>query len=154
MRCPFCKMDNDRVIDTRPSEDGSVIRRRRECMNCTRRFTTHERLEEMPVRVVKKGGRREPFDRDKILVGVRRAVEKRPVSLEQVEEIVTSLERQILDQTEREIPTRAIGEMVMKKLGEIDEVAYVRFASVYREYQAVDEFIKEITSMNLEPKDT
>lgn len=152
MRCPFCKKDNDKVIDTRPSEDGSVIRRRRECMNCARRFTTHERLEEMPVRVVKKSGRREPFDRDKILVGVRRAVEKRPVSLEQVEELVAGLERQILDQTEREIPTQAIGEMVMKKLGEIDEVAYVRFASVYREYQAVEEFIKEITSMNLVPK--
>ena len=153
MRCPFCKKDNDKVIDTRLSEDGSVIRRRRECINCTRRFTTHERLEEMPVRVVKKSGRREPFDRDKILVGVRRAVEKRPVSMEEVEEIVASLERQILDQTEREISSMTIGEMVMKKLGEIDEVAYVRFASVYREYKAVEEFIQEIRSMSLHPKD-
>lgn len=153
MRCPFCKVDNDKVIDTRPSEDGSVIRRRRECIQCGRRFTTHERLEEMPVRVVKKSGRREPFDREKILVGVRRAVEKRPVSGEQVEEVVAALERQILDQTEREIPTRVIGEMVMKRLGEIDEVAYVRFASVYREYQAVEEFIQEISSMSVLRKD-
>lgn len=152
MRCPFCSKDNDKVMDTRSSDDGSVIRRRRECLHCARRFTTHERLEEMPVRVVKKSGRREPFDRDKILAGVRRAIEKRPVSLEQIEELVTGLERQILDQTKREIPAKTIGEMVMQKLGEIDEVAYVRFASVYREYQAVEEFIKEITSMNLVPK--
>lgn len=147
MRCPFCKKDNDKVIDTRPSEDGSVIRRRRECINCSRRFTTHERLEEMPVRVVKKNGRREPFDREKILVGVRRAVEKRPVTVEKVEEVVNAIERQILDQTQREIPSQTIGEMVMKKLGEVDEVAYVRFASVYREFRAVEEFIQEIRSM-------
>ncbi len=147
MRCPFCKKDNDKVIDTRPSEDGSVIRRRRECLDCSRRFTTHERLEEMPVRVVKKSGRREPFDRAKILVGVMRAVEKRPVSAEQAEEIVASIERQILDQTDREISTRDIGNLLMDRLRRIDEVAYVRFASVYREYQAVQEFIQEISSM-------
>lgn len=147
MRCPFCKKDNDKVIDTRPSEDGSVIRRRRECLECNKRFTTHERLEEMPVRVVKKNGRREPFDREKILVGVRRAVEKRPVTVEKVEEVVNAIERQILDQTQREIPSQTIGEMVMKKLGEVDEVAYVRFASVYREFRAVEEFIQEIRSM-------
>jgi transcriptional regulator NrdR len=150
MRCPFCKKDNDKVIDTRPSEDGSVIRRRRECLDCSRRFTTHERLEEMPVRVVKKSGRREPFDRAKILMGVMRAVEKRPVSAEQAEEIVTSIERQILDQTDREISTRDIGNLVMDRLRKIDEVAYVRFVSVYREYQAVEEFIQEISSMGTE----
>lgn len=150
MRCPFCKKDNDKVIDTRPSEDGSVIRRRRECLDCSRRFTTHERLEEMPVRVVKKSGRREPFDRAKILAGVIRAVEKRPVSAEQAEEIVASIERQILDQTDREISTRDIGNLVMDRLRKIDEVAYVRFVSVYREYQAVEEFIQEISSMGTE----
>jgi transcriptional repressor NrdR len=148
MRCPFCKKDNDKVIDTRPSEDGSAIRRRRECLECNKRFTTHERLEEMPVRVVKKSGRREPFDRAKILGGVLRAVEKRSISVETVESLVESIEREILDQTDREISTRDIGELVMAKLQGVDEVAYVRFASVYREYQALEEFIKEIRTIN------
>lgn len=152
MRCPFCKQDNDKVIDTRPSEDGSVIRRRRECLNCARRFTTHERLEEMPVRVVKKNGRREPFDRAKILMGVLRAVEKRPVSAEQAEELVASIEREVLDRADREIASQAIGELLMTRLRQIDEVAYVRFASVYREYQAVEQFIQEISSMNMPPE--
>ncbi len=147
MRCPFCKKDNDKVIDTRPSEDGSAIRRRRECLECNKRFTTHERLEEMPVRVVKKNGRREPFDRMKIQNGVARAVEKRPISAETVENVVDAIEREILDQTDREISTRDIGELVMAKLRAMDEVAYVRFASVYREYQAVDEFVKEIRTI-------
>ncbi len=148
MRCPFCKQDNDKVIDTRPSEDGSAIRRRRECIMCGRRFTTHERLEEMPVKVVKKNGKREPLEHSKILAGVSRALEKRSVSVEQIEEIVAAIERQILDRSEREIDSKTIGEMVMAKLREVDEVAYVRFASVYREYQAVDEFIKEISLMS------
>lgn len=148
MRCPFCKKDNDKVIDTRPSEDGSAIRRRRECLECNKRFTTHERLEEMPVRVVKKNGRREPFDRSKIQSGVMRAVEKRSISLETVEKLVESIEREILDQTEREISTRDIGELVMTRLRAMDEVAYVRFASVYREYRALEEFIKEIRTIN------
>lgn len=148
MRCPFCKKDNDKVIDTRPSEDGSAIRRRRECLECSKRFTTHERLEEMPVRVVKKNGRREPFDRSKILNGVLRAVEKRSISMETVEKFVESIEREVLDQTEREISTSDIGELVMTRLRSMDEVAYVRFASVYREYQALEEFIKEIRTIN------
>ena len=148
MRCPFCKKDNDKVIDTRPSEDGSAIRRRRECLECSKRFTTHERLEEMPVRVIKKNGRREPFDRSKILSGVMRAVEKRSFSIEQVESLVESIEREILDQTDREISTRDIGELVMGRLRAMDEVAYVRFASVYREYQALEEFITEIRTFN------
>ncbi len=148
MRCPFCKKDNDKVIDTRPSEDGSAIRRRRECLECNKRFTTHERLEEMPVRVIKKSGRREPFDRSKILNGILRAVEKRPVSIEDVETLVESIEHEVLDKTEREISTRDIGELVMTRLRERDEVAYVRFASVYREYQALEEFIKEIRTIN------
>ncbi len=148
MRCPFCKKDNDRVIDTRPSEDGSAIRRRRECLGCGKRFTTHERLEEMPVRVVKKNGRREPFDRAKILTGVMRAVEKRSISIEEVEKMVDDMEREILDQPEREIATRDIGDLVMAKLRAVDEVAYVRFASVYREYRALEEFINEIRTFN------
>ena len=148
MRCPFCKKDNDKVIDTRPSEDGSAIRRRRECLECNKRFTTHERLEEMPVRVIKKSGRREPFDRSKILNGVMRAVEKRAMSIEDVENLVESIEREVLDQTDREISTRDIGELVMSRLRAVDEVAYVRFASVYREYQALEEFIKEIRTIN------
>ncbi len=147
MRCPFCKKDNDKVIDTRPSEDGSVIRRRRECLDCAKRFTTHERLEEMPVRVVKKSGRREPFDRSKILNGVTRAVEKRSISIETVENLVESIEREVLEGTDREISTKDIGELVMAKLRAVDEVAYVRFASVYREYQALEEFINEIRTI-------
>ncbi|MCC8191327.1 MAG: transcriptional regulator NrdR [Planctomycetes bacterium] len=148
MRCPFCKHDNDKVIDTRPSEDGSAIRRRRECLQCAKRFTPHERLEEMPVRVVKKNGRREPFDRAKILTGVMRAVEKRSISIDTVESLVEAIERQVLDQADREIDTRVIGELVMARLRAVDEVAYVRFASVYREYQALEEFIKEIRTIN------
>ena len=147
MRCPYCKKDNDKVIDTRPSEDGSCIRRRRECLECAKRFTTHERLEEMPVKVVKKNGRREPFDRSKILTGVNRAVEKRSISVDTVEELVQSIEREVLDSGEREISTSRIGEIVMQKLREMDEVAYVRFASVYREYQALDQFIEEIQTI-------
>ena len=147
MRCPFCKQDNDKVIDTRPSDDGFAIRRRRECLACNKRFTTHERLEEMPVRVIKKSGRREPFDRTKILGGIVRAVEKRSISLETVEILVDAIEREILNQTDREISTRDIGELVMSHLRAMDEVAYVRFASVYREYRALEEFIKEIRSI-------
>ncbi len=147
MRCPFCKKDNDKVIDTRPSEDGSVIRRRRECLECGKRFTTHERLEEMPVRVVKKTGRREPFERGKILNGVMRAVEKRSISLETVERLVESIEREVLEGSDREITTNEIGELVMAKLRAVDEVAYVRFASVYREFQALEEFIHEIRTI-------
>ena len=147
MRCPFCKKDNDKVIDTRPSEDGSAIRRRRECLECSRRFTTYERLEEISVRVVKKNGGRETFDRAKIHNGVARAVEKRSISAETVERLVDLIVREILDQTDREISTHDIGKLVMAKLIALDEVAYVRFASVYREYKAVEEFIKEIRAI-------
>ncbi|MCC8180269.1 MAG: transcriptional regulator NrdR [Planctomycetes bacterium] len=148
MRCPYCKKDNDKVIDTRPSEDGATIRRRRECIDCGKRFTTHERLEEMPVRVVKKTGRREPFDRAKVQIGLQRAVEKRSISMQTVESLVDAIEREVMDRPDREIPSREIGEMVMTKLRKLDEVAYVRFASVYREYQKLDEFINEIRTIN------
>lgn len=148
MRCPYCKKDNDKVIDTRPSEDGSTIRRRRECLECAKRFTTHERLEDLPIRVIKKTGRREPYDRNKILNGVLRAVEKRSISTQTVEDLVNSVEREILDRSEREISTLEIGDLLLARLRELDEVAYIRFASVYREYSALDEFIAEIRSIN------
>ena len=148
MRCPFCKLDDDKVIDTRPAEDGSTIRRRRECASCGRRFTTHERLEELPVRVIKRSGAREPFAKGKILAGVLRALEKRNISTEAAERLVDEVEREAMDAADREISTRDLGEMVMTRLLKLDEVAYVRFASVYRQYQALDEFVQEIRSIN------
>ena len=149
MRCPYCKKDSDRVIDTRTSDDGSVIRRRRVCL-CGRRFTTHERLEELPLRVVKKSGQRQPFRREKVLAGVQRAIEKRPVPPERAEALVDEVERELLDRGEREVPSRVIGELVVTKMRSLDDVAYVRFASVYREFQAVDEFVKEIQTIRSE----
>ena len=149
MRCPYCKKDHDRVIDTRTSDDGGVIRRRREC-HCGRRFTTHERLEELPLRVVKKNGQRQPFRREKVLAGVQRAIEKRAIPAERAEALVDEVERELLDRGEREVPSRAIGELVVAKMRALDDVAYVRFASVYREFQAVDEFVKEIQTIRSE----
>lgn len=146
MRCPYCKEDHDRVIDTRPSEEGYATRRRRECIACGRRYTTHERLEDMPLRVIKKNNQRVPFNRDKILSGVQLALQKRPVSAEQAEQMVDSIEREILESHEREISTREIGELVMKYLRDTDKVAYVRFASVYRDFKEIGEFLKEIDS--------
>ncbi len=147
MRCPFCKQDNDRVIDSRASNDGFAIRRRRECLECSRRYTTYERLEESPLRVVKKDGRREPFDRGKILAGVRRACEKRPVSDEKLEEIVARIERLCSEKFDREVPTSFIGDLVMQELRTLDQVAYVRFASVYREFKDVTQFLQELRPM-------
>ena len=152
MRCPYCKKDNDRVIDTRTSDDGGVIRRRREC-HCGRRFTTHERLEELPLRVVKKNGQRQPFRREKVLAGVQRAIEKRPVPPEMAETLVDEVERELLDRGEREVASRVIGELVMEKLRTLDDVAYVRFASVYREFQAIDEFVREIQAIRSESEE-
>lgn len=148
MRCPFCQTDDDRVVDTRPSEDGTVIRRRRECNGCARRFTTHERLEELPLRVVKKTGEREPFSREKIMSGVLKALEKRPVSVEEMENLVDDIEREITNSYEREVLAVEIGELVMKRLRKVDAVAYVRFASVYRDFKEVDEFVREISSID------
>lgn len=144
MRCPFCKVDNDRVVDSRSSAEGAVVRRRRECLACGKRFTTYERVEEAPLRVVKKDGTRVAFDREKVLAGVRKACEKRPVSAEQMEELVGSVEDGINKNYEREVPTRAIGEMVMERLKTLDSVAYVRFASVYREFKDPEEFVQVI----------
>lgn len=147
MRCPFCKKDNDKVIDTRPSEDGTVTRRRRECLECGKRYTTHERLEYSPLKVIKKDNTREPFNRDKILAGISRALRKRPVATEQIEGLVDAIEREIAEAHEREVSSGEIGEAIMRHLRAIDKVAYVRFASVYRNFEEVGEFIDEIKTM-------
>ncbi len=144
MRCPWCGNLEDRVVDSREAQEGTATRRRRECAGCGRRFTTYERIEEILPHVVKKDGRREPFDRKKILEGVSRACQKRPVSAEQVEALVTAVERELQELGEREIRTTAIGEAVMKRLRALDEVAYVRFASVYRAFRDVAEFMSEL----------
>ena len=144
MRCPFCKADNDKVVDSRASEGGGAIRRRRECLECGRRYTTYERVEEIPLRVIKKDGTREAFDRRKILEGMSKACEKRPVATEKLEELASDIERQLADVAEREVTSRQIGELVMAKLRELDQVAYVRFASVYRAFKDINQFLEEL----------
>lgn len=144
MRCPFCEGLRDRVVDSREAQNGQVIRRRRECLDCHRRFTTYERSEEIPFMVVKKGGRREPYDRSKILSGLLTACQKRPVSPQQLEEIVEAVEQQLADSPDREIQSEDIGRTVMSRLRQIDKVAYVRFASVYLDFKDVFEFMDEI----------
>jgi transcriptional repressor NrdR len=144
MRCPFCGHLEDRVVDSREAQEGQVTRRRRECLGCKGRFTTYERIEEVLPQVVKKDGRREAFDRRKIVEGVVTACEKRPVSAEQIEALVAGVERELTDLGEREIQTSAIGESVMRRLRSLDEVAYVRFASVYRAFRDVGEFMTEL----------
>ncbi|MHC5053054.1 MAG: transcriptional regulator NrdR, partial [Planctomycetota bacterium] len=136
-----------RVVDSRASADGFAIRRRRECLACGRRYTTYERIEESPIRVVKKDGSREPFDRRKILMGLMKACEKRPVSMDTLEDIVTRIEHLVTDQFEREVPSKFIGRRVMRELRKADQVAYVRFASVYRDFKDVTEFMDEIQPM-------
>lgn len=147
MKCPFCHLDNDRVIDSRSHQDGFAIRRRRECASCKRRYTTYERLEELELKVVKKDHVREPFSRDKIFHGLAKACWKRPVSDEQIRAIVAEVEQEIYDGTDNEIETRRIGEMLMKKLRKVDQVAFVRFASVYREFKDVQDFVDELQPM-------
>ena len=143
MRCPFCKHDETKVIDSRNSQDFS-IRRRRECLSCERRFTTYERIEESPIRVIKKDGTRVPFDREKIRSGVEKACYKRPVSPEQVDRLVGDVEAAIYEDGEREVSSRRIGELVFNALRDLDKVAFVRFASVYREFQDVHDFVDEL----------
>ena len=147
MKCPFCQTTETKVVDSRLSRDGEAIRRRRECQGCGRRFTTYERVEETELHVVKKDGRREPFDRNKVIQGMLKACEKRPVSVELIEEYVASLERELQETGEREVESRLIGEMVMNKLYEVDEVAYVRFASVYRSFKDVNQFMDELRDL-------
>ncbi|SEN20993.1 transcriptional repressor NrdR [Stigmatella aurantiaca] len=147
MRCPFCQDAENKVIDSRESHEGTVIRRRRECLQCKRRFTTYERVEELYPLIVKKDGRREAFDREKILSGLKKACEKRPVSADQIEETVGAIERLLQGMGEKEVPSRVIGEEVMRRLQALDVVAYVRFASVYRSFRDVDEFMKELKDL-------
>jgi transcriptional repressor NrdR len=147
MRCPFCRLDNDRVIDSRASEDGFAIRRRRECLNCKRRYTTYERLEEMAIKVVKKHGEREPFSREKIRAGLAKACWKRPISDEQIDTVIAQVESEIYANFETEVESPYLGELVMRYLGELDQVAYVRFASVYREFKDVRDFVDELRPM-------
>ncbi len=147
MRCPFCGHAEDRVIDSRPSEEGAAIRRRRECISCGSRFTTYEKIETLPLLVIKKDGTRQPFDREKLISGIIKSCEKRPVSTAQVEELVSRIELQIQNALKREISSREIGEMVMEGLKSIDEVAYVRFASVYRQFRDVNSFLEELNEM-------
>ena len=147
MKCPSCPRTDSKVIDSRLSKDGSIVRRRRECEECGKRFTTYERVEEPLPAVVKKDGRRETFDRMKIASGIKRACEKRPISTETIEGMVDSIERWALEQGESEISAAAIGERVMEALQRLDQVAYVRFASVYREFKDVSEFVEEVKPM-------
>ncbi len=147
MKCPFCNNLDSKVVDSRPDKGGSTIRRRRECEQCTKRFTTHERIEEMLPQVCKKDGRREPFDRMKIINGIVKACEKRPISKPDIELLVDRLEARLQESTEREISTTTIGEWVMKELHGMDEVAYVRFASVYRSFRDISEFMQELQEL-------
>lgn len=147
MKCPFCKSEDTRVVDSRGSADGFAIRRRRECLACGRRYTTYERIEESPIRVVKKDGAREPFERRKILSGLIKACEKRPVGIEMLDDVVTRIEHQVTEQFDREVPSAFIGRLIMRELRKVDQVAYVRFASVYRDFKDVTEFMDEIRPM-------
>ncbi len=147
MKCPFCTHMEDKVVDSRESREGDVIRRRRECLKCKRRFTSYERIDEIPYMVVKKDERREPFSREKIMTGLMRACEKRPIAITKLESIVDAVETYVQNSPERERPTSKIGEMIMRKLKELDKVAYVRFASVYLEFQDVSEFFGELKGL-------
>ena len=147
MKCPFCEVDNDKVTDSRASEDGGAIRRRRHCLNCGRRFTTYERYERTSLKVVKKNEVREPFEREKIRSGLERACWKRRISAEQIDAVVADIERDLFDRFEDEIDSRTLGGMVMERLRNLDQVAYVRFASVYREFKDVRDFVEELQPM-------
>ena len=147
MKCPFCSHDDTRVVDSRLGKEGNNVRRRRECPECGRRFTTYERVEEMLPWVIKKDGRREAFDRSKIISGMQRACEKRPVSVEQIEQMVDQLERHFQEAGEKEINASIVGEEVMTALQRVDEVAYVRFASVYRQFKDINEFMLELKDL-------
>ncbi|OGQ13593.1 MAG: transcriptional regulator NrdR [Deltaproteobacteria bacterium RIFCSPHIGHO2_02_FULL_40_11] len=144
MKCPFCNHLENKVIDSRVSKEGDITRRRRECLSCEKRYTTYERIEEVLPMVIKKDGRREPFDRLKIKRGIEKACQKRSISVDRVDELLAEVERHFQEGTDREVKTITIGEYVMGKLKKIDEVAYVRFASVYREFKDVSEFVKEL----------
>ena len=147
MKCPFCDELEDKVVDSRMAKEGEVIRRRRECLGCKRRYTTYERVEEILPVVVKKDGRRESFDRNKILVGLKKACEKRPISIGTIEAVTDRIEKRVQEMGETEIESRVVGEEVMKELHQLDQVAYVRFASVYREFKDIDQFMEELKTL-------
>lgn len=144
MKCPYCNSRKDKVIDSRSANGGQSVRRRRECLKCERRFTTYEYIEEIPLMVIKKDSRREPFDRKKLLAGIMKACEKRPIPVEKQESLVDTIEKQIQRKFEKEVASKELGELVMKHLYELDEIAYVRFASVYRQFRDVSQFMKEL----------
>lgn len=147
MKCPYCSYSESKVVDSRPTDEGESIRRRRECLSCQKRFTTYETIERTPLYVVKKDGSRQPFDKTKILNGMFRACEKRPVPLQKLEGVANEIEQSLQNSLEREVPTTVIGELIMKRLKEIDQVAYVRFVSVYRSFEDIDTFLLELNRL-------
>ncbi|MBE6769427.1 MAG: transcriptional regulator NrdR [Ruminococcaceae bacterium] len=147
MKCPYCGFEESKVIDSRPTDEGEKIRRRRECLNCTKRFTTYEQIESLPIMVIKKDKTRETFNRDKLLTGMLRACEKRPVSIDQMESMIDEIETTIQNTLDREVTSEKIGELVMDKLKAVDEVAYVRFASVYRQFKDINTFMSELNKL-------
>ncbi|MCP4653119.1 MAG: transcriptional repressor NrdR [Candidatus Omnitrophica bacterium] len=144
MKCPFCNHNEDKVVDSRETSEGLAIRRRRECINCGKRFTTYEYVEKTPLMVVKKDGRREPFNRQKVLTGLLSACEKRPISMERLERLVTDVEADLQKKFDQEVESRFVGEAVVERLAELDDVAYVRFASVYRQFKDINQFMREL----------
>src|SRR5947209_12529163 len=152
MKCPFCNHLEDKVVDSRESKEGDAIRRRRECLACERRYTTYERIDEVPYMVVKKDGRREKFDRQKVLTGLLKACEKRPVAMGKLAEVVDAVEAKLADNADREMSTTEIGEMLMDNLRGLDKIAYVRFASVYRDFQDVEAFLNELKNLVLQKR--
>ncbi len=152
MKCPYCGFEESKVIDSRSADDGERIRRRRECLNCGKRFTTHEVIETVPIIVVKRDKSREVFDRNKLTAGILRACEKRPVSISQIEEMVNAIEARIQSSLDREITTMQIGELAMEEIKKVDEVSYVRFASVYRQFKDINTFMEELNKLLTEKK--
>lgn len=153
MRCPFCNYEETKVVDSRPADQGNMIRRRRECFECAKRFTTYEKIESLPLMVIKKDRSLEPFDREKLINGLLKACEKRPVSIDQIEALVDNIESQISNTLKREVESQEIGEMLMDALKDLDEIAYVRFASVYRQFKDVNTFINELKKLLKENKE-
>jgi len=147
MKCPFCNYPDSKVVDSRPTDEGTSIRRRRECLHCLKRFTTYETIERLPLMLVKRDGTREPYDRSKLLSGVMKACEKRPVPQARLEQLVDTVEQKLFGTLETEISSQKIGEMVMQELKNVDEVAYVRFASVYRQFKDINTFLEELNSL-------
>jgi transcriptional repressor NrdR len=154
MKCPYCRELENKVIDSRMTKEGNSVRRRRECLGCNHRFTTYERVEEVPLVLIKKDGRREAFDRTKVLAGMQRACEKRNISINTLEEFVDELSRELQEIGEKEIPSSVVGSRIMTKLHELDDVAYVRFASVYREFKDINDFMSELKDLLAAPEKT